>query len=145
PPFAFEGGRSAPHRRPFEVREADLRTEAEPARAVWIRANGSLGDDPDLHARVITFLSDTGPVMAVRRRLSTSTGRPWPFGAGMTASLDHCLWFHRPARADQWLLYRLDAVAAAGARGVAQGEIWTQDGTLAVTVVQEALVRPPPG
>jgi acyl-CoA thioesterase II len=144
-PYSFEGQRGGPHRRPFEVREADLGTEPEPARAVWIRASAPLPDDPALHACVVTFLSDLGPVMAVRRRLASSNGRRWPKGGwmGMTASLDHCLWFHRPARADEWLLYRLDAVAAAGARGVAQGEIWTHDGHLAVSVMQEALVRPP--
>jgi acyl-CoA thioesterase-2 len=144
-PYTFDGQRGGPQRRPFEVRDADLGVEPEPARAVWIRTGGPLPDDAGLHACVITFLSDMGPVMAVRRRLASSNGRNWPLGGwmGMTASLDHCLWFHRPARADEWLLYRLDAVAAAGARGVAQGEIWTHDGHLAVSVMQEALVRPP--
>jgi acyl-CoA thioesterase-2 len=138
PPVRFEGQRGGAHRRPFELRDADLRTEPEPARAVWIRAAAPLPDDPAMHACVVTFLSDMGPVMAVRRRLGS-----FPFGMGMTASLDHCVWFHRPVRADGWLLYRLDAVAAHGARGVAQGEMWTQDGLLAVSVMQEGLVRRP--
>jgi acyl-CoA thioesterase-2 len=148
PPVRFEGPRGGAHRRPFELRDPDLPAEAAPARAVWIRAAHQLPDDPAVHACVLTFLSDMGPVMAVRRRLA----RPGlgmggfgmgGFGMGMTASLDHCLWFHRAARADEWLLYQLDAVAAAGARGVARGEVWTQDGHLAVSVMQEALVRPP--
>jgi acyl-CoA thioesterase II len=135
-PVRFEGSRGGIHRRPFEMREADLGTD-EVARAVWIRAAGALPDDPALHACVITFLSDMGPVMAVRRRIGGFSPT-----MGMTASLDHCLWFHRAVRADDWLLYRLDALAAAGARGVARGEMWTVDGHLAVSVVQEGLVRP---
>jgi acyl-CoA thioesterase-2 len=126
-----------PHRRAFEMRETVVHTEPEPGRAVWVRASGRLPDDPDLHACVITYLSDMGPVGVVRR----STGG-WSHGRGMSASLDHCLWFHRPARADEWLLYRLDPLAAAGARGVAKGELWTEAGELVATVMQEALVRP---
>jgi acyl-CoA thioesterase-2 len=142
-PARFDN-RGGPQRRPFEMRDADLRTDPAPARALWVRAAEPLPDDPALHACVITFLSDMGPVMAVRMTLAGRSRRGgWPFGMGMTASLDHCLWFHRPVRADQWLLYRLEAVAAAGARGVAQGELWTEDGHLAVSVMQEALVRPP--
>jgi acyl-CoA thioesterase-2 len=129
---------SRPHRRAFEMRETVVHAQPTPARAVWVRASQRLPDDPDLHACVITFLSDMGPVGAVRR----SVGGGWP-GRGMSASLDHCVWFHRPARADDWLLYRLDAVAAAGARGVAKGEVWTRDGHLVATIMQEALVRPP--
>jgi acyl-CoA thioesterase-2 len=139
PAFEADGPFSGLHRRPFDMREVLVRTSPEPARALWVRTSDRLPDDPEIHACVITFLSDMGPVGAVRRSVGG-----WPFGRGMSASLDHCLWFHRPARADEWLLYRLDSVAAAGARGVAKGEIWTADGTLAVTVMQEALVRPPP-
>ena len=87
-----------------------------------------LPDDPDLHACVLTYLSDMGPTGAVRRALGG-----WGRGSGMTASLDHCVWFHQPARVDEWLLYRLDALRATGARGVAKGELWTADGALAVT------------
>lgn len=131
-----------PHRRPFEMREAKVDTTPPPARAIWIRTTAELPDDPHLHACVIAFLSDMGPVGAVRRRLGGRPGYPGSVG-GMSASLDHCLWFHRPARADRWLLYVLDALAAAGARGVAKGELWTEDGQLAVTIVQEALFRQP--
>ena len=60
----------------------------------------------------------------------------------MTASLDHTLWFHRPARADEWLLYDLQAVACGRARGLTRGALWTSDGHLAVSVTQEALLRP---
>ena len=60
----------------------------------------------------------------------------------MMASLDHCMWFHHPARADEWLLYELEAVAGAHARGVARGSLWTLDGRLVVSLVQEVLARP---
>jgi acyl-CoA thioesterase-2 len=136
PPGGPPGPR--PHRGSFEMRQTTVTTTPEPDRAVWVRATEHLPDEPDLHACIVTFLSDMGPVGAVRRQLGG-----WTPGRGMTASLDHCVWFHRPARADAWLLYRLDAVAAAGARGVAKGELWTEDGHLAATIMQEALVRPP--
>jgi len=60
----------------------------------------------------------------------------------MMASLDHALWFHRPLRADQWLLYAQDSPAAAGARGFARGSIFTRDGQLVASVAQEGLMRP---
>ncbi len=60
----------------------------------------------------------------------------------MVASLDHAMWFHHPFRADEWLLYHQDSPIAHGARGLAHGEIFRQDGVLAVTVMQEGLVRP---
>jgi acyl-CoA thioesterase-2 len=118
-------------------REALLRTDPEPALAVWVRAAGALPDDEAVHACIVTYLTDMGPIGAVRRRLG------WSFTMGMAASLDHCIWFHRPVRADQWMLYRLETLAAAGARGAARGDVWTEDGTLVVSVVQEGLIRPP--
>lgn len=135
PPPQGPTGRPSPQRRGFEMREVEVEGAS---RALWVRSAGPVPDDPALHACIVTFMSDMGPVGAVRRR----TGGWGPQG-GMSASLDHCLWFHRPPRADQWLLYRLEAIAAAGARGVARGEIWTADGTLLVSVLQEVLARPP--
>ena len=58
------------------------------------------------------------------------------------ASLDHAMWFHRPFRADEWLLYDQDSPSTSGGRGLARGLIWTEDGRLAVSVVQEGLIRP---
>jgi acyl-CoA thioesterase-2 len=60
----------------------------------------------------------------------------------MMASLDHAMWFHRPFRADEWLLYHQTSPSASGARGLAQGSIFRRDGALAVTVTQEGLIRP---
>jgi acyl-CoA thioesterase-2 len=120
-------------------RPVDLRWVEPPApatRAVWLRVPAQLADDPVVHACLLTFVSDMGPVSVVGESLST------PREQRMMASLDHCMWFHHPVRADEWLLYLLEPVATAHARGVARGSIWTRDGRLAVSLAQEALARP---
>jgi acyl-CoA thioesterase-2 len=66
----------------------------------------------------------------------------WDRDPGTMASLDHALWFHRPFRADEWFLYDQHSPSAHGARGLATGRIFTEDGTLVCSVVQEGLVRP---
>ncbi len=101
----------------------------------WVRVRGEVGDDPAFHISLLTFLSDLGVVRSARAPGSTSP----PFAG---ASLDHAMWFHRPARADQWLLYSVDPVSNFGARGLARGTLHTQDGTLVASVAQEALLRP---
>ena len=104
---------------------------------VWMRADGPLPDDPLLHACIVTYASDM--------TLLDSTLRP--FGKSsltdeiMMASLDHAMWFHRPFRADAWLLYQQRAISSGSARGLAGGAIYTADGALAVNVVQEGLIR----
>lgn len=127
-------------RRPFDRREIEP-PPAGSARTFWIRARGELPDDPVLHACVLTYLSDSGPVSAARRSLGGGGRWGWDGIDLMTASLDHSMWFHRPVRADQWLLYDLEAVAVGRARGLARGGLWTADGALAVSVAQEALLR----
>lgn len=131
----------APHRRVVDHREIEPPPAAS-TRAMWIRTVGHLPDDPDLHACVLTYMSDSGPVSAARRAIGR--GGRWGGGGGdlMTASLDHTLWFHRRARADEWLLYDLQAIACGRARGLTRGAMWTRDGHLAVSVAQEALLRP---
>jgi acyl-CoA thioesterase II len=120
--------------RPVETRWAV--TPEDGPRTVWVRVPARLPDDPTLHACLVTFLSDMGPVGVVGGSIGA------PRGQRMMASLDHCMWFHHPARADEWLLYQLEAVATGRARGVARGTIWTRDGTLVVSLVQEVLARP---
>ena len=105
-------------------------------RRVWLRAR-DVGDDPLMHACALTFMSDLGVVMAAR---PPRPGARWD--AVMTASLDHAVWFHRPVRADQWLLYDLHALANHGARGMVRGVIHERSGTLVASVAQEVLVRP---
>jgi acyl-CoA thioesterase II len=120
--------------RPIEVRQA--RAAVPGMRSVWVRVPARLADDPVLHACMITFLSDMGPVGVVSGAMGL------PREARMMASLDHCLWFHHPARADDWLLFELEPVATARARGVARGNIWTHGGVLVASLVQEVLARP---
>ena len=121
------------HHRPFDIREFGPLPGA--TRSLWTRAAGTLPDDPAVHACVLTYLSDMGPVGAARR--AGPPGIPT-----MRASLDHVLWFHRPVRADEWLLYNLEAVSLSGARGLARGLVHGRDGRLVLTVGQEALIRP---
>lgn len=114
-------------------------TTAEPRRAMWIRTRAALPDDPVLHACVLTYISDMGVVGAVRGALGGQRK------AVMGASLDHSLWFHRPVRADDWLLFDVSARSSAGSRGLGVGSLHTADGVHAVTIAQEALVRMPEG
>jgi acyl-CoA thioesterase-2 len=122
----------------FEAeRDPSLRTDHN---LVWLRADGDLPDDPLVHVCLMTYASDMTLLDSVLLR----HGLSWADGRTTGASLDHAMWFHRPFRADQWLLYAQDSPVAAGARGLARGEVFTQDGQLVVSVVQEGLVRSRP-
>jgi acyl-CoA thioesterase II len=104
---------------------------------VWLRADGELPDDPLLHVCLMTYASD----MTLLDSVLLANGLSWFDGETTGASLDHAMWFHRPFRADRWLLYSQDSPTASGARGLARGEVFTQDGQLVVSVVQEGLIR----
>ncbi|MBI2706224.1 MAG: thioesterase family protein [Actinobacteria bacterium] len=126
---------------PFELRElgpsdADDTGWHRSTRRVWMRIRRRLPDDPLLHACLITFLSDMGAVMAAMAPVPEHRHEQM-----MAASLDHALWFHRPIRADEWMLYDLHAVSNHGARGLTRGTMHTEDGVLGVSVAQEALIR----
>ena len=108
-----------------------------PTQMVWMRANGTLGDDPVLHACLLTYASDLTLLDTVLAPHGTSAANPQI----MLASLDHAMWFHGPFRADRWLLYDLHTPAASGARGLAMGRVFTRDGRLVASVVQEGLIR----
>ncbi|MFD3376138.1 MULTISPECIES: acyl-CoA thioesterase II [unclassified Streptomyces] len=112
----------------------------EPRSQVWFRANGKLADDPLLHVCLATYVSD----MTLLDSVLLAHGRGgWVTGDVVGASLDHAMWFHRPFRADEWLLYDQESPSASGGRGLGQARIYTQDGRLAVTVIQEGVVRVP--
>jgi acyl-CoA thioesterase-2 len=132
------------HRRPIDTRELPDGPRPTTTRAMWVRADGELPADPSLHACVLTYMSDSGPVGAARRPLlQPGEGDDWGGRSRwMSASLDHTMWFHRPVRADEWLLYDLEAVACSNARGLARGTMYTEDGHLGVSITQEALLRP---
>jgi acyl-CoA thioesterase-2 len=128
---------------PMDIRYVDgppwERSEsASASQLVWIRANGGLPDDPLLHVCIVTYASDYSLLGCTL----VPHGRSHWDERIMMASLDHAMWFHRPFRADEWLLYSQFSPTASGARGLAYGGIFRQDGTLAVSVVQEGLIRP---
>jgi acyl-CoA thioesterase II len=130
------------HRRPFEFRPVQtpnyLNPEPRPPlKQVWFRTVDRLPSDADwLHRCVLAYVSDYN-------LLDTAT---MPHGCSFVhmqmASIDHAMWFHRPFRADQWLLYALDSPSASGARGFARGSIFTRDGRLVASTAQEGLIRP---
>jgi acyl-CoA thioesterase II len=128
--------------RPIDVRYigADpFSRQGNPATSqlVWLRAAGRLPDDPVLHACVATYASD----MTLLDTTVMPFGLSWESPGMQMASLDHAMWFHRPFRADEWLLYDQAALSTSSARGLAGGAIFTADGRLAVSVVQEGLTR----
>ena len=113
------------------------RRAREPRQQIWLRADGELADDPLLHACVVAYASDMSLFDAI---LAPHSIR-WDDGSFMGASLDHCMWFHRDVRADEWLLYDTDSPIAHGARGLARGFLFNQAGELCVSMVQEGLAR----
>ena len=108
-----------------------------PLGQVWMRADGRLPEDPLLHACIVAYASD----MTLLDAVFLPHGLEWDSPGVQGASLDHAMWFHRSFRADEWLLYDTDSPSASGSRGLARGHIFTADGRLAVSVVQEGLVR----
>ncbi|WP_406436217.1 acyl-CoA thioesterase II [Streptomyces sp. NBC_00631] len=112
----------------------------EPHSQVWFRTNGKLDDDPLLHVVLATYVSD----MTLLDSVLLAHGRGgWAVGDVVGASLDHAMWFHRPFRADEWLLYDQESPSAHGGRGLGQARIYTQDGSLAISVIQEGVIRVP--
>jgi acyl-CoA thioesterase-2 len=134
-----------PHMHPIDVRSVGpLSAEAarDPAlrttsNMVWLRVDAELPDDPLLHVCLMTYASD----MTLLDSVLTGHGLSWQDGQTSGASLDHAMWFHRPFRADRWLLYAQESPTAYGARGLAHGQVFTSSGELVVSVMQEGLVR----
>ena len=127
---------------PFEFRQVHPRNDLEPARQppfnhVWFRLSERVGDGAELHRALLAYASDF-------HLLGTAT---FPHGISyyqpnvQMASLDHALWFHRPFRADEWLLYAIDSPSAQGARGLARGQIFSRDGRLVASTAQEGMIR----
>ncbi|WP_256103251.1 acyl-CoA thioesterase II [Streptomyces sp. ODS05-4] len=115
-------------------------TPREPRSQVWFKTAGELTDDPLLHVCLATYVSD----MTLLDSVLLAHGRGgWTTGDVVGASLDHAMWFHRPFRADAWLLYDQESPSSSGGRGLGQARIWTRDGKLAISVIQEGVVRVP--
>lgn len=142
-PFAHRLGDWLERPQPIDQRYVDevpafmATAPRDPRQRIWIRADGDLDDDPLLHACVVAYASD----MSLLDTVLLPHDVVWDDPALMGASLDHCMWFHRPFRADRWLLYDHESPWSGGARGLARGSIFTAEGDLAVSVVQEGLVR----
>jgi acyl-CoA thioesterase-2 len=111
----------------------------EPSSAVWLRAAGQLPADPLLHVCVLAYASD----ITLLDSVLVAHGLAWGNDSVTGASLDHAMWFHRPFRADEWLLYDQESWNASGARALATGRIYRRDGVLVATVMQEGLLRRP--
>lgn len=109
----------------------------EARRAMWVKTTGPLDDDPLHHRAVLAYASDYGLIVTALR----PHGRTVRSRDMMVASLDHSIWFHRPFRIDEWLLYVVDAPVSSGGRGFARGTYFTRDGELVASVAQEGLVR----
>jgi acyl-CoA thioesterase-2 len=131
--------------RPMDLRhvEQPIYLEADPHRSthqsVWMRAVGRLPDDPALHAAVLAYASDYSLLEPALR----AHGVAWSGSGLKAASLDHAMWWHRPGRADDWLLYVQDSPSAQGARGLGIGRIYSRDGALVASVAQEGMLRVP--
>ncbi len=130
------------HERPIELRPVnpvdffDPRPSLDP-QYVWFRAVKPLPGDPHIHLCVLAYASD----MTLLDTSLTPHGLSWFSGKVKMASIDHAMWFHRPFRADRWLLYVQDSPSASAARGFNRGLIYAQDGTLVASVAQEGLMR----
>jgi acyl-CoA thioesterase-2 len=133
----------APTQRPIDVRHVDPPTYlgGQPSRGpslVWMRVDGEVGDDHFLHQCLLTYATDISLLDNILR----PHGRLGKLGPMMVASIDHAVWFHRPLRFDEWLLYVQDSPTSFGARGFARGALYTRDGKHVASAVQEGLMRP---
>jgi acyl-CoA thioesterase-2 len=128
--------------RPIEMRPVDVsryfaRQKGAPEQMVWMRASGRLPDTFPLHQCVLAYASD----FTLLDTALIAHGKLMFDRNMQLASLDHALWFHRPFRADEWLLYAQDSPSSHGARGFCRGNVFTRDGTLIASVCQEGLMR----
>ncbi|PSR68857.1 acyl-CoA thioesterase II [Nocardia sp. MDA0666] len=109
-------------------------------RRMWFRVPGAIPEDPAVHAAALAFCSDlTVARTAALGHLSTTGGTPSQ--RLFLTSLDHAIWFHRPCRVDDWLLFVHRSRTSGDGRGLTEGEVWTRDGTLIATIAQEVLLR----
>lgn len=128
--------------RPIELRPAGAQSylrqrESVPAQNVWIRATSKLSDDISMHQCVLAYASD----ITLLDTALVAQGRSVFDADLMLASLDHALWFHRPFRADEWLLYAQDGPSLGSSRGFTRGSVFTRDGVLVASAAQEGLIR----
>lgn len=106
----------------------------------WMKTTEKLPDEAAVHSAALAYESDSGPAWAVAalHEAALSPGQPW-----RPISLDHAMWFHRPFRADDWLLLSTSAATLRASRGLAVSQVWSPDGVLVASVSQEVLLRRP--
>ncbi|MCX4095736.1 acyl-CoA thioesterase [Nocardia sp. alder85J] len=109
-------------------------------RRVWFKTTEAVPADSVLHAGLLACFTD----LTLLSVALAPHGVPPRHDGFQLASLDHCVWFHRPVRVDEWMLYDQFSPTAALGRGIAQGHVFATDGTLVATVLQEGLLRPVP-
>lgn len=134
---AWFKGEKAIELRPTDLARYDPSQPQKPQQSIWLRAKGRLPDDPAIHRAVLAYASDLTLIDVTLAAHGRSLFEP-DFSA---ASLDHAIWFHRPFRMDEWLLYVQDSPTSGGARGLARGLLFDRRGVLVATVMQEGLVR----
>lgn len=131
--------------RPIEIRPVDLRNPLAPkahppARKLWYRTVDKLPDDPALHRYLLAYASD----FSFLGTALDPHGVSWLTPGMQVASLDHAMWFHRPFRVDDWLLYAVESPSAAGGRGLVRGQFFDRQGRLVASAMQEGLIRKRP-
>lgn len=132
-------------RRAFDIRhvEQPIYLAADPHRtprqALWMKTIGEMPDSDALHRAALAYASDYSILEPILRR----HGLGWTHPGLKMASLDHAMWWHRPARVDEWLLYVQESPTASGGRGLATGRIFTREGVHVATIAQEGMVRVP--
>ena len=131
--------------RPVDVRHVPsplyLTVEGEhvPRQAVWMRTRRPVPDDQRIHRAALAYLSD----LTIQESILRAHGVAWATPGLKVASLDHAMWWHRPGRVDEWMLYVQESPSARGGRGLATGRIYSRDGMLLASVAQEIMVRVP--
>lgn len=136
------GAQSVARQRPVDLRHVDGQLywetpEASPRQSIWMRAIGELPDDPLIQSAALAYCSDYTLLEPILRRHQI----PWSDPRLRIASLDHAMWFHRPGRVDDWVLYSQETPSATSGRGLGIGRMFARDGRLLATVAQEGMVR----
>ncbi len=129
--------------RPIEFRPVNplsfiLPQKQEPKRYIWMKAKGAVPDDLTVHQRLLAYASDYNLLITALLPHQAEV----KLHHLQLASLDHAMWFHRPFKIDEWLLYALDSPSASNTRGFTRGSLYTKNGQLIASVVQEGLMRP---
>ncbi len=118
---------------------ADVSGPHEPRQAVWMRVRRSIGDDPAMHRAVLAYMSD----LTVQEPVLRAHGVAWSLPGLKVASLDHAMWWHRPARVDEWILYVQESPSARAGRGLTTARMFDRAGNLIASTAQEIMIRVP--